>query len=51
MQRHNLRTRNSGYAAQLNYGIKALQNTLPHLSEIALGGTGGTGLNTPQDMP
>jgi fumarate hydratase class II len=29
----------SGYAAQLNYGIKALQNTLPHLSEIALGGT------------
>jgi fumarate hydratase class II len=38
----------SGYAAQLNYGIKALQNTLPHLSEIALGGTAvGTGLNTP----
>jgi fumarate hydratase class II len=41
-----------GYAAQLKYGIKALQNTLPHLSEIALGGTAvGTGLNTPQDMP
>ena len=38
----------SGYAAQLSYGIKALQNTLPHLSEIALGGTAvGTGLNTP----
>jgi fumarate hydratase class II len=38
----------SGYAAQLKYGIKALQNTLPHLSEIALGGTAvGTGLNTP----
>jgi fumarate hydratase class II len=38
-----------GYAAQLSYGIKALQNTLPHLSEIALGGTAvGTGLNTPQ---
>lgn len=38
----------SGYAAQLNYGVKALQNTLPHLSEIALGGTAvGTGLNTP----
>ncbi|MFT5251759.1 MAG: fumarate hydratase class II [Flavobacteriales bacterium] len=38
----------SGYAAQLNYGIKALKNTLPHLSEIALGGTAvGTGLNTP----
>lgn len=39
----------SGYAAQLNYGIKALKNTLPHLSELALGGTAvGTGLNTPQ---
>ena len=38
----------SGYAAQLNYGIKALKNTLPHLSEVALGGTAvGTGLNTP----
>jgi fumarate hydratase class II len=38
----------SGYAAQLSHGIKALQNTLPHLSEIALGGTAvGTGLNTP----
>jgi fumarate hydratase class II len=38
----------SGYAAQLSYGIKALHNTLPHLSEIALGGTAvGTGLNTP----
>jgi len=38
----------SGYAAQLNYGIKALKNTLPHLAEIALGGTAvGTGLNTP----
>lgn len=38
----------SGYAAQLNYGLKALRNTLAHLSEIALGGTAvGTGLNTP----
>jgi fumarate hydratase, class II len=38
----------SGYAAQLDYGLKALQNTLSHLSEIALGGTAvGTGLNTP----
>ncbi|TDD95916.1 class II fumarate hydratase [Flavobacterium cellulosilyticum] len=38
----------SGYAAQLNYGLKALKNTLAHLSEIALGGTAvGTGLNTP----
>jgi fumarate hydratase class II len=39
----------SGYVAQLNYGLKALKNTLPHLSEIALGGTAvGTGLNTPR---
>lgn len=38
----------SGYVAQLNYGLKALKNTLPHLSEIALGGTAvGTGLNAP----
>jgi fumarate hydratase class II len=38
----------SGYAAQLTFGIKALKNTLNHLSEIALGGTAvGTGLNTP----
>lgn len=39
----------SGYAAQLSHGIKALKNTLPHLSELALGGTAvGTGLNTPE---
>ncbi|WP_348799660.1 class II fumarate hydratase [Flavobacterium adhaerens] len=39
----------SGYVAQLDYGLKALQNTLPHLSQIALGGTAvGTGLNTPK---
>lgn len=39
----------SGYAAQLNYGLKALKNTLPHLAELALGGTAvGTGLNTPK---
>ncbi|MFB9053774.1 class II fumarate hydratase [Formosa undariae] len=39
----------SGYAAQLSYGLKALNNTLPHLSELALGGTAvGTGLNTPK---
>lgn len=38
----------SGYVAQLNYGLKALRNTLSHLSELALGGTAvGTGLNTP----
>ena len=39
----------SGYVSQLNHGLKALKNTLPHLSEIALGGTAvGTGLNTPE---
>lgn len=39
----------SGYVAQLNYGLKALKNTLAHLSELALGGTAvGTGLNTPK---
>lgn len=39
----------SGYVAQLNHGLKALKNTLPHLSELALGGTAvGTGLNTPE---
>ncbi|MFP4469677.1 MAG: class II fumarate hydratase [Bacteroidales bacterium] len=38
----------SGYASQLNYGLKALEATLPHLAELALGGTAvGTGLNTP----
>lgn len=39
----------SGYVSQLDHGIKALENTLPHLSELALGGTAvGTGLNTPK---
>lgn len=38
----------SGYASQLEHGLKALRNTLAHLSELALGGTAvGTGLNTP----
>ncbi|RLJ34592.1 fumarase class II [Chryseobacterium sp. 7] len=38
----------SGYVAQLEFGLRALKNTLPHLSELALGGTAvGTGLNTP----
>ncbi|WP_425075524.1 class II fumarate hydratase [Psychroserpens sp. S379A] len=38
----------SGYVSQLDHGLKALENTLPHLSELALGGTAvGTGLNTP----
>ncbi|MGB0806420.1 MAG: class II fumarate hydratase [Salibacteraceae bacterium] len=39
----------SGYVSQLNHGLKALNNTLDHLSELALGGTAvGTGLNTPK---
>ncbi|MBT4414236.1 MAG: class II fumarate hydratase [Polaribacter sp.] len=38
----------SGYVAQLNFGLKALKNTLEHLAQLALGGTAvGTGLNTP----
>lgn len=40
----------SGYTAQLNFGLKALKNTLDHLSQLALGGTAvGTGINTPKD--
>ena len=38
----------SGYAAQLTYSIKAIENSLPHLAQLALGGTAvGTGINTP----
>ncbi|MGB6035433.1 MAG: class II fumarate hydratase [Cryomorphaceae bacterium] len=39
----------SGYVSQLNHGLRALNNTLAHLSELALGGTAvGTGINTPK---
>ena len=39
----------SGFVAQLKHGIKAIRNSLDHLSELALGGTAvGTGLNTPE---
>ncbi|UAY54380.1 class II fumarate hydratase [Arachidicoccus terrestris] len=39
----------SGYAAQLTHGLKAIQNSLTHLTELALGGTAvGTGINTPK---
>ena len=39
----------SGYVSQINHGIRALENTLTHLSELALGGTAvGTGINTPK---
>ncbi len=38
----------SGYVSQLNHGLIAIENTLPHMAELALGGTAvGTGLNTP----
>ncbi len=38
----------SGYTSQLDHGLKAIKNTLAHLSELALGGTAvGTGINTP----
>lgn len=38
----------SGYASQLEHGLRAIKNTLTHLSELALGGTAvGTGINTP----
>ena len=38
----------SGYVSQLDHGIRAIRNTFPHLSELALGGTAvGTGINTP----
>lgn len=39
----------SGYVSQLDHGLKAINNTLPHLAELALGGTAvGTGINTPE---
>lgn len=38
----------SGYVSQLDHGMKAIKNSLDHLSELALGGTAvGTGINTP----
>jgi fumarate hydratase class II len=39
----------SGYVSQLNHGIKAVENSLPHMAQLALGGTAvGTGINTPK---
>src|SRR4051812_22938453 len=39
----------SGYVSQLDHGLKTIKNSLPHLSELALGGTAvGTGINTPK---
>ena len=41
----------SGYVSQLDHGLKALERSLDHLSELALGGTAvGTGLNTPPEF-
>jgi fumarate hydratase class II len=41
----------SGWAAQLNHGVAHLQSALPHLSELALGGTAvGTGLNAHPEL-
>ena len=38
----------SGYESQIKHGLKALENTLDHVKELAIGGTAvGTGLNTP----
>ncbi|MBM4157342.1 MAG: class II fumarate hydratase, partial [Ignavibacteria bacterium] len=40
----------SGYASQIEHGLRAIKNTLPHLSELALGGSAvGTGLNVPKN--
>ena len=40
----------SGYVSQLDHGVRAIRNSLQHLSELALGGTAvGTGINTPKD--
>jgi fumarate hydratase class II len=42
----------SGYVSQLDHGLRAIKNTLPHLAELALGGTAvGTGINTPAGYP
>jgi fumarate hydratase class II len=39
----------SGYVSQISHGVRAIKNSLAHLSELALGGTAvGTGLNTPK---
>ncbi len=40
----------SGYVAQLDHGLRTIKNALPHLAELALGGTAvGTGINTPKN--
>jgi len=40
----------SGYVSQLTHGMRAIENSMTHLSELALGGTAvGTGINTPKN--
>lgn len=42
----------SGYVTQVRHSVRRVKNTLPHLHELALGGTAvGTGLNTHVDFP
>ncbi|HCA43246.1 MAG TPA: class II fumarate hydratase [Bacteroidetes bacterium] len=42
----------SGYVSQLDHAVKAIKNTLPHLSELAIGGSAvGTGINVPKGYP
>jgi fumarate hydratase class II len=42
----------SGYTTQVKYSIQRVKNTLPHLYQLALGGTAvGTGLNTHIKFP
>jgi len=39
----------SAYVSQLDHGLVAINNVLPHIAELALGGTAvGTGINTPK---
>ncbi len=40
----------SGYVSQIDHGLRAIKNTLAHLSELGLGGSAvGTGLNVPKN--
>ncbi len=40
-----------GYASQIEHGIKRVENALPHLRELAIGGTAvGTGLNAHPEL-
>ena len=42
----------SGYASQIEHGIRRLKSVKPHLQELAIGGTAiGTGINTHKQFP